>query len=125
LHALLAAAVISVAWAWPVRLVAFAAVLRHAVACKPLPTPALILVHSDGTCEVPGWDAERLPLAERTAICPGWVRLCFRTGLGRRDLLLFADQLGEIEWRRLRALLERVRCDPPHGSLRPGGTNLS
>jgi hypothetical protein len=107
-----------------VRLVAVAAVLRHAVARKPLPAPALILVHPDGTCEVPDWDAERLPLAERTTVCSGWVRLSFRTGLGRRDLLLFADQLGEIEWRRLRALLERVHCDPPHGSPRPWGTNL-
>jgi hypothetical protein len=105
--------------------VAIAAVLRHAVARKPLPAPALIVVHPDGTCEVPAWGAERLPLTERTAICPGWVRLCFRTGLGRRDVLLFADQLGEIEWRRLRALLERVRCDPPHSSPRPEGTNLS
>jgi len=120
LHALLGAAVVLVAWSWPARLVAVAAVLRHAVVCGPQPGPALLFLHPDGNCTVPAWGAERVPLDDRTVIGAWWVRLGFGASLGRRDILLFADQVGEVEWRRLCALLERTgRCDSPHGSARP------
>jgi hypothetical protein len=69
----------------------------------------VILVDADAHCIVPAWNAGRLALGARTVVCPHWLRLDLGTGPQRRDILLVADQLGRVEWARLRALLERTR----------------
>lgn len=119
LHALLLASTEIVAWPWPLSLAALGAILCHAVARRPRRAPGLILVSADAGCTVPDWEVDRLALGERTVVCSHWIRLDIGTGPRRRDLVLFADQLGRDEWTRLRALLERARCDGAHVPRRP------
>jgi hypothetical protein len=109
LHALLAAAALLVAAPWAIKLAALLAVGGHGAVRRPRPPPEVILVDADAHCIVPAWNAGRLALGARTVVCPHWLRLDLGTGPQRRDILLVADQLGRVEWARLRALLERTR----------------
>ena len=85
------------------------AVAGHGVVRRPRPSPQLILVSADGRCAVPDGQAAYFALGARTVVCPHWVRLDFGTGPQQRDILLVADQLGRVEWVRLRAILARTR----------------
>jgi hypothetical protein len=114
LHALLVAAALLVAWPSALRIAALALIAAHAVARWPRVTPVSVLVGADATCLVPEWGIGRAPLGPRTIVCTYWLRLDVGVGPLRRDLLLFTDQLGPDEWARLRAALERARCDTAH-----------
>jgi hypothetical protein len=83
----------------------------HAALRRAQPSPELILIAADGTCTVPGWHAGPVAVGVRTVLCPLWVRLDCGKGRQRRDILLIADQLDAVEWARLRALLDRARCE--------------
>jgi hypothetical protein len=120
LHALLVAAALLVAWPLASRVVALAAIAAHAVARRPRATPVSVLVGSDATCLVPEWGVSRAPLGPRTVVCAYWIRLDVGVVPPRRDILLFIDQLGPDQWARLRALLERARCDAAHVFQRSG-----
>jgi hypothetical protein len=92
------------------RLALLLALAAHASARRPRPMPAAIVIGADGTCLIPDWGTADLPLGPRTLVCAWWVRLELGTGLRRRELLLFADQLSVADWARLRARLQRTRC---------------
>jgi hypothetical protein len=125
LHALLASAALLAALPWWSTLIALAAIVTHAVGRRPRGTPDTILVGADGYCVVPEWDEGRWALGPQTSVCPYWIRLEIGVGVGRRDIVLFADQLDGEQWARLRGLLERVRCDAAHVPRPSRGTNLS
>jgi hypothetical protein len=111
LHVLLVAAVVllgSPAW---IKLLAGLAIVIHGFVRRPPPSPGVVMVAEGGLCGVPEWFRGLRPLGARTLMCPFWVSLDLGAGPWRRDLLLVADQVGSAEWRRLRALLSRVRCD--------------
>lgn len=97
---------------WPplVKGLAAAAVVGHGIVLRPHRSPRLVVVSADGCCSVPEWQVGARPLGERTLVCPFWVRLDVGAGSRRRDILLIADQVRPEEWRRLRAILDRVRC---------------
>jgi hypothetical protein len=110
LHALLvAAAALIGAPAW-LKLLAALAIVIHALARRPPASPGLVMIGEGGVCAVPEWHTGARPLGARTLVCPFWVRLDLGVGPWRRDLLLLADQVRPDEWRRLRALLARVRA---------------
>jgi hypothetical protein len=108
LHSLLAAAALLVGWPWPLRLALAAAALTHGAVCRPRALPALLIVGQDGSCRVPEWGDERLPLAAATCLTPFGIDLYLGIGPGRRHLMLLADQLEHTEWTRLNALLRRA-----------------
>ena len=110
LHALLGVAFALVGWPWVFRLAAIVAVAGHGVARRPAASPRTVLV-GDGRCVVPEWNTGERPLGPRTLVCPFWARLDLGKGPWPRDILLFADQVRPEEWRRLRALLLRSRCE--------------
>jgi hypothetical protein len=122
LHLLLAVATLSVGWPMALKLAALAALAAHAVVCRPRAGPRSIVVGSDAACVVPEWGFGPAPLGPRTLVCTWWIRLDLGSGMGppRRDIVLFVDQLDGDQWARLRALLERARCDTAHVSRRPG-----
>jgi hypothetical protein len=109
LHLLLLAAAALVGWPVLVKGLAAATVLVHGILRRPRGSPRLVVVSAGGLCSVPEWQAEPRPLGERTLVCPFWVRLDVGAGPGRRDIVLVADQVRPEEWRRLRAILDRVR----------------
>jgi len=111
LHALLLAAFALVGWPMAFKLLAVVAVAVHGVARRPAESPRTVIVTEGGTCAVPEWNTGIRPLGTRTLICPLWVRLDLGTGPWRRDILLVADQVRPEEWRQLRALLNRTRCE--------------
>jgi hypothetical protein len=114
LQLVLGAAALLVAWPWPVKLAALAAIVGRALRVRPAPTPSSIVVHPDATCLVPPWSSTRVPLGPRTVVCSHWLRLDLGFGPRRRDIVLFVDQLDPQQWASLRALLERARCDAAH-----------
>jgi hypothetical protein len=122
LHVLLAVATLLVAWPIALELAALVAVAAHAVVGRPRGGPRSIEVAADGSCVVPEWGLSPTAPGPRTLVCTWWIRLDLRSGTGppRRDILLFVDQLDGEQWARLRALLERARCDTAHVSRRPG-----
>jgi hypothetical protein len=109
LHALLANAAVLVATPAPLRLALFVAVLAHAAVRRPRAMPSELVVSAEGSCLIPDWGADYLPLGRGTLICSLWVRLELGAGPRQRDLLLFADQLSAGDWARLRAKLRRTR----------------
>jgi len=111
LHALLVAAAWLAGVAVPLKALAALAVVVHAVRCRPSAPPRRVVVTADGFCIVPEWEADPRALGARTLVCPWWIRLDIGQGGRRRDLLLVADQVRPQEWRRLRALLMRMRCE--------------
>jgi hypothetical protein len=111
LHVLLGVAFALVGWPMAFRLVAIAAVVGHCVVRRPAASPRAVVVAEGGYCAVPEWNTGTRPLGPRTLISPFWVRLDLGTGPWRRDILLLADQVRPEEWRRLRALLLRARCE--------------
>ena len=119
LHALLATTAVLGGWPWALKLAAVAAVAAHAVVRRPSPTPRSVVVAPDATCVVPEWGPSRVALGPRTVVCAYWIRLDLGTGPRPGDILLFIDQLDPGQWTRLRALLERARCDTAHVSPRP------
>jgi len=110
LHLLLVGASALVGWPVPVKVLAAMAVVGHGTFRRPRGPPGLVVVSAGGVCSVPEWQLEPRPLGERTLVCPFWVRLDVGEGRVRRDILLIADQVRPEEWRRLRAILDRVRC---------------
>jgi hypothetical protein len=111
LHALLAAAALLVGWPVALKLLAIAAVVGHGIVRRPPASPRVVQVRADGLCVVPEWNTGTRPLGARTLVCPFWVRLDLGKGPWSRDLLLLADQIRPDEWRRLRSLLLRIRCE--------------
>ena len=111
LHVLLGAAFALVGWPIVFRVLAILAVVVHGVVRRPAASPRTVIVAENGTYAVPEWNTGVRPLGARTLICPFWVRLDLGTGPWRRDILLLADQIRPDEWRQLRALLSRVRCE--------------
>ena len=111
LHLLLAAVAVLVGVPWPARAAALVAVVGHAIARRPRAPPGRIVLTGDAHCTVPEWHAGRLRRGTRTLVCPYWVTLDCDAGFWRRDLVLFADQLGAEDWARLRAFLARMGCD--------------
>ena len=111
LHVLLGIAFALVGWAVPLRLLAIAAVVGHCIVRRPTASPRIVLVAEGGRCVVPEWKTGPRPLGPRTLVSPFWVRLDLGTGPWRRDILLLADQMQPEDWRRLRALLLRARCE--------------
>jgi hypothetical protein len=111
LHAVLVGAALLVGLPIAGRLLVALAIVVHALARRPAAAPALVIVGEDGVCVVPEWGTGRRPLGSRTLVCPFWVRLDLGKGLPQRDILLIADQVAPQEWRRLRALLARMRGD--------------
>jgi hypothetical protein len=111
LHAVLVGAALLVSLPIAGRLLVALAIVVHALARRPAAAPALVIVGEDGVCVVPEWGTGRRPLGSRTLVCPFWVRLDLGKGLPQRDILLIADQVAPQEWRRLRALLARMRGD--------------
>jgi hypothetical protein len=113
LHALLVGAALLVGLPIVGRLLVALAIVAHALARRPAAAaaPALVIVGEDGVCVVPEWGTGRRPLGPRTLVCPFLVRLDLGKGVLQRDILLIADQVGPQEWRRLRALLARMRGD--------------
>jgi hypothetical protein len=111
LHAVLAAAAVLVGWAASMKALAVLAIVVHGIVRRPLAPPGRVVVTEDGCCAVPEWHTGRSPLGSRTLMCPFWIRLDVGKGLTRRDILLVADQIDPEDWRRLRALIARVRRD--------------
>jgi len=111
LHVLLGVAFALIGWAVPFRLLSIAAVVGHGIVRRPAASPRIVLVAEGGRCIVPEWNTGARPLGPRTLVSPFWVRLDLGAGPWRRDILLLADQVRPDEWRRLRALLLRVRCE--------------
>jgi hypothetical protein len=111
LHLLLVAAAMIAGWPPSMKTLAVLAIVVHAVARRPLASPVCVVVTEDGCCAVPEWNTGRKPLGPRTLMCPLWIRLDLGKGSRRRDVLLVADQIGAEDWRRLRALLARMRRD--------------
>jgi hypothetical protein len=119
LHALLAAAAVLVGWPWALKLAAVGAIAVHAVARRPPPSPASVIVAADATCVVPERGPSRVALGPRTVVCALWIRLDLGPGPPTRDIVLFVDQLPAGQWASLRALLDRARCDSAHVSSGP------
>jgi membrane-bound toxin of toxin-antitoxin system len=111
LHVLLGLAFALVGWAVPFRLLAVAAVVAHCIVRRPCASPRTVLVAEGGRCAIPEWNTGARPLGPRTLVSLFWVRLDLGIGPWRRDILLLADQIRPDEWRRLRALLLRARCE--------------
>jgi hypothetical protein len=111
LHALLLMAAWLLGVAILLKLLAAAAIVGHAALRRPSAPPRLVIVSADGCCVVPEWGDTQWALGARTVVCPFWIRLDVRLGPTRRDILLFADQVPPDAWRRVRALLMRIRCD--------------
>ena len=111
LHALVGAAFALVGWPAPFRALAIVAIVAHGVVRRPAPSPRIVIVAEGGSCVIPEWNTGSRTLGERTLICPFWVRLDLGAGPWPRDILLLADQVRPDEWRQLRALLSRVRCE--------------
>ena len=111
LHLLLGVALALVGWAAPFRLLAIVAVLGHCIVRRPAASPRIVLVAEGGRCVVPEWHTGPRPLGPRTLVAPFWVRLDLGMGPWRRDIVLVADQMSPEQWRRLRALLLRARCE--------------
>ena len=111
LHVLLGVAFALVGWALPFKVLAVAAVAGHCIARRPAASPRIVLIGEGGRCVVPEWSTGTRPLGPRTLVAPFWVRLDLGTGPWKRDLLLLADQARPEQWRRLRALLLRARCE--------------
>jgi hypothetical protein len=109
LHVLLLAASALIGIAMAIKLLVAAAIVAHAALRRPLAPPKLVIVTADGFCDVPEWGSKRWPLGAGTLVCPFWIRL--ELGPTRRDIVLVADQVRPEAWRRLRALLMRMRCD--------------
>lgn len=108
LHALLATATLLVAAPAAVKVLALLALAGHAVVRRPRAAPSTIHVAADGSCAVPEWRTGNCRLGAGTLICPFWVKLDLGPGLRRRYILLIADQVGPLQWRRLRAVLRRA-----------------
>ena len=111
LHVLLGVAFALVGWVVPFKLLSIAAVVGHCIVRLPAASPRIVLVAEGGRCIVPEWNMGPGPLGPRTLVSPFWVRLDLGTGPCRRDILLLADQMRPEQWRRLRALLLRIRCE--------------
>lgn len=111
LHALLGAAFALVGWPVPFRVLAIAAIVAHGIVRRPAPSPRTVIVAEGGRCVIPEWNTGSRRLGARTLICPLWARLDLGTGPWPRDILLLADQVRPEEWRQLRALLDRARCE--------------
>jgi hypothetical protein len=111
LHALLIAASCLLGFAVPFKLLAAAAVAGHGVLRRPRVPPRVVIVTADGSYAVPEWASQLRPLGRRTLVCPFWIRLDVGAPGRQRDILLLVDQLTPEAWRRLRALLMRMRCD--------------
>jgi hypothetical protein len=91
---------------WVLKAAAAVAALAHFIAFRPRRTPRLVL--SAGRVAVPELELEDLALGRLTRHCGLWVRLDLR-GRGRAvDILLLADQVDPILWRKLRAELARL-----------------
>ncbi len=108
---MLVAAVMLVGVPWVIKALLIGAAAAHGILRRLPPSPPAVTVTEDGFCAVPEWHAGRSPLGARTLVCPFWVRLDLGEGPARRDIVLIADQVRPEEWRRLCALLSRVRCD--------------
>lgn len=108
---LLAAAVALVAAPEVIKVLAVLAIVWHGVVRRPHARPSLVVVTADGFCAVPEWATGRRAIGPRTLLCPFWIRLDLGRGPWRRDILLLADQVPPEDWRRLRALLARMRGD--------------
>lgn len=111
LHLLLGAAAALAGWPAPIKSLAIIAVIGHGLLRRPPASPPLILVTQNAECIVPDWHLGPTPLGPGTVVCPFWIRLELGAGSARRDILLLADQVRPEAWRRLCALLARVRCD--------------
>jgi membrane-bound toxin of toxin-antitoxin system len=111
LHVLIGAAFALVGWPVVWRGIAIVAVGAHGLIRRPERSPSSVIVGEGGTCAVPEWNTGTRPLGPRTLICPFWIRLDLGTGPWRRDILLVADQVRPEQWRQLRALLNRARCE--------------
>ena len=98
---------------WPLstKVTCVVAAVVHGVLRRPAGSPRRIAVTAAGSCTVPDWNTGPRPLGPRTFVCPFWIRLDLGTGLERRDIVLFRDQVSPAAWRRLRALLARIRCE--------------
>jgi hypothetical protein len=99
LHAVLAAAVLLLDVPLVLTAVALAALATHALGRRPQ-TPKLLVMHADGTWDVPerGW--HRLALAPGTTWTTWYVELVFAGPRGARVLVL-KDQLDTEDWRAL------------------------
>ena len=111
LHVLLGVAFALVGWTLPFRLLAIAAVVGHCIVRRPAVWPRIILVAEGGLCVVPEWNTGTRTLGPRTLVAPFWARLDLGTGPWPRDIVLLVDQVRPDQWRRLRALLLRARCE--------------
>jgi hypothetical protein len=111
LHALLCAAFAIVGWPFAFKLPAVVAVIGHGVMRAPRASPRVVQVSEGGSCLVPEWRTGARRPGARTLVCPFWVRLDLGMGPWPRDILLVADQMRPDDWRRLRALLLRSRCE--------------
>jgi hypothetical protein len=111
LHALLGAAFALVGWPVAFKLLALVGVVVHGIVRRPAASPRTVVIAEGGTCAIPEWNTGARPLGARTLLCPYWVRLDLGAGPWRRDILLVADQVRPEEWRQLRALLNRTRCE--------------
>jgi len=109
LHGVVLAALTWLGGPWTVKAGAALAALAHSLAFRPRRTPRLIF--SAGRVTVPELGLVDLALGRRTSHCGLWVRFDLR-GRGRSlDILLLADQVDPILWRRLRAELARLAAD--------------
>jgi len=95
---------------------AIVALIGHAGARRPAPPPTLVL-GPDGTIRLPGVAQGAVVLCADSRVTPFWVRLSWQEPASRRELLLFADQLGRPDWARLSAGLRR-------GALGCGGNRV-
>jgi len=111
LHVLLVAAFALVGWPAPFRVLAIFVIVAHCVVRRPAPSPHTVIVAEGGRCVIPEWNTGSRTLGARTLVCPFWARLDLGTGPWPRDILLLADQFRPEQWRQLRALLDRARCE--------------
>lgn len=111
LHALLGTAFALVGWPAPFTVLAIVVIVGHGVVRRPAPSPRTLIVAEGGACAIPEWNTGSRALGARTLICPFWARLDLGAGPWPRDILLLADQVRPDEWRQLRALLDRARCE--------------
>ena len=84
-----------------------AACVAHALWRRPRAAGTLVL-GADGRFGLPDSGLGALELARGSGLGPFSIRLVLTDGRRRFDVLLVRDQLGDAEWRLLRAHLKRT-----------------
>lgn len=104
-HGLAAVSIVLCGLAWPLKLVAVAALLAFAVIRRG-PEPLPIERDAAGAWSLPSLGLEGLELRPGTAVGPFWARLALGSDSGVAvTVLVLVDQVDRESWRRLQVAL--------------------